>query len=285
MKWGAYWRLMRFNKPAGLLLLWYPTVWALYSSNQGWPPLSLVIFFLIGTISMRAAGCVVNDIADRNVDKHVARTKLRPLTTGELGLFSASVLLVILLSVSFWALINLPSQCLNIAVIALIITAIYPFCKRFLHAPQCILGLAFSIGIPMAYVASNKSFDLPFYILFMINFLWIISYDTIYALADKEDDLRIGVQSTAILFADHDKSIVGLLQIFTQCLWLYWAYLVSLHNFFYFFWFLAGLVCVYQQKLINKRESVKCSKAFDASIYYGALMSIAIGFGFAGNLI
>lgn len=279
MKWNAYWRLMRFDKPVGILLLWYPTAWALWLANKGMPTLSLFILFLCGTVFMRAAGCVINDIADRNIDKHVARTKLRPLTSGEVSLPEAFLLLMILLLAALFILIQLPRNCFYLGLIALFVSFLYPFCKRFLDAPQLILGLAFSMGIPMAYVASGSFLNGECFLLFLINFFWILAYDTMYAMADKEDDLRIGVKSTAIYFASYDRVIIGLLQGLFHGLWLCWALVNQTNLWFYIFWFVAGDVLIYQQKLINKRVPQDCFKAFIVSVYYGLLMWLAVGLG------
>jgi 4-hydroxybenzoate polyprenyltransferase len=276
MKWNAYWRLMRFDKPVGILLLWYPTAWALWLANKGAPSLKLFVLFLWGTVLMRAAGCVINDIADRSIDMHVQRTKLRPLTSGEVSLTEAFSLLIMLLFLSLCLLIQLPTRCFYLGVIALFISFLYPFCKRFLNAPQMVLGLAFSMGIPMVYVASDVSLNSEFIVLFLINFAWIIAYDTMYAMTDKEDDLRIGVKSTAIYFASYDRMIIGLLQGLFHSLWLYWALTEQTNLWFYFFWFVAAIILVYQQKLIIKREPQNCFKAFIVSIYYGALMWLAV---------
>ncbi|BCA95377.1 4-hydroxybenzoate octaprenyltransferase [Legionella antarctica] len=276
IKWNAYWRLLRFNRPAGTLLLLYPTVWALWIANEGFPPFKLFFLFCIGTILMRAAGCVVNDVADRHIDKHVARTKLRPLTSGEVGLTETFVLLIILLFSALEVVINLPPNCFYLAVVALFLTSIYPFCKRYIKAPQMVLGLAFSLGIPMAYVASDVSLNSGFFILFLINFAWIVAYDTMYAMTDKEDDLKIGVKSTAIYFADYDRLIIGMLLFFLHGLWLCWALVQNAHLGFYGCWFAAALILIYQQKLINKRIPENCFKAFLVSVYYGFVMWLAV---------
>ncbi|MCE0723901.1 MULTISPECIES: 4-hydroxybenzoate octaprenyltransferase [Legionella] len=276
MKWNAYWRLMRFDKPVGILLLWFPTAWALWLANKGVPPLRLFILFLCGTVFMRAAGCVINDIADRNIDKHVARTKLRPLTSGEVSLPEAFFLLIVLLFAALFILLQLPRNCFYFGLIALFISFLYPFCKRFLDAPQLILGLAFSMGIPMAYVASDLPLNGEFFLLFLINFSWILVYDTMYAMADKADDLRIGVKSTAIYFASYDRMIIGLLQGLFHGLWLCLALENQINLWFYIFWFAAGMVLMYQQKLISKRIPQECFKAFIVSVYYGALMWLAV---------
>lgn len=276
MKWKAYWQLMRFDKPVGILLLWFPTAWALWFANQGAPALKLFVLFLCGTIIMRAAGCVINDIADKNIDKHVARTKYRPLTAEVLSLHEALILLGALLFIALFILLNLPWDCFYLGLIAASISFFYPFCKRFLSAPQLILGLAFSMGIPMAYVASNVSLNSECALLFLINFCWIVAYDTMYAMTDKEDDLRIGVKSTAIYFARHDRLIIGLLQCLVHGLWLFWALSHEVHLGFYVIWLIAGMVLLYQQKLIQQREPQKCFQAFIASVYYGALMWFAV---------
>lgn len=276
MKWNAYWRLMRFDKPAGTLLLWFPTAWALWLANKGTPSLKILILFFSGTVVMRAAGCVINDIADRNIDKHVQRTMLRPLTSGDVSLKEALVLLGTLLFMALLILINLPRECFYLGCIALFISILYPFCKRFFSAPQFILGLAFSMGIPMAYVASGVSLNSESILLFVLNFSWIVAYDTMYAMTDKEDDLRIGVKSTAIYFANYDRLIIGLLQCVMHGLWLYWALNIHALIGFYIFWLASAVILVYQQQLIRQRERMQCFKAFLISVYYGALMWLAV---------
>lgn len=277
IKWNAYARLLRLNKPVGILLLWYPTAWALWIANQGMFSLKLFILFLTGTVLMRSAGCVINDIADRHVDKHVARTQSRPVTSGEVSLPEAFTLLFILLGMALWILINLPPDCFYLAIIALVITIVYPFCKRFLNAPQMVLGIAFSMGIPMVYVASDVPINRDFILLILINFAWIVAYDTMYAMTDREDDLKIGVKSTAIYFGNQDRLVIGLLQITLHALWLIWAIGNNVGWGFFLLWFLASGVLVYQQKLIYKRAPRDCFKAFLMSSYYGLLMWIGIG--------
>lgn len=276
MQWSAYWRLMRLDKPIGILLLWYPTAWGLWTANKGMPPISLVILFLLGTLLMRSAGCVINDMADRKVDKYVQRTKLRPLTSGEVGLNQALILLCALLIAAFLILLCLPAACIPWALMALIITVIYPFCKRFINAPQMVLGLAFSMGIPMTYSASGVPFDASTGFLFIINFCWIVAYDTMYAMVDKEDDLKIGVKSTAIYFAHHDKLIIGLLHITMQALWAYWAIISDKGWYFWILWLLSNLVLIYQQQLIKKSIPELCFKSFLISSYYGAILWLAV---------
>ncbi len=276
MKWNAFYRLMRLDKPIGILLLLYPTVWGLWLANQGMPSFKLFVLFFLGTVVMRSAGCVINDIADRNIDKHVSRTKLRPLTAGALNLEDALFLLALLLVSALIILLCLPPACFFWALVALVITCIYPFCKRYISAPQVVLGLAFSMGIPMAYVASGTALNATTLLLLFINFFWIISYDTMYAMVDKEDDLKIGVKSTAIYFAHYDLFIIGFLQTTMHLLWLLLAIYSSLGWKFYPLWALAAGILVYQQILIHQRRPQDCFRSFLISSYYGALMWLAL---------
>ncbi len=276
MKLGAYLRLMRFHKPAGIALLWLPTAWALWVANHGMPKLNLIIYFLLGTIFMRAAGCVMNDIADRHIDRHVTRTKARPLTTGEVSLIEALFTLFILLVAALSVLIQLPTACFYYALGALLLTVLYPFCKRFFQAPQLILGLAFSMGIPMAYAASGAAPDKSMLVLFVLNFAWIVAYDTMYAMADRADDVRIGVKSTAILFDHFDCLIILLLQLLFHGLWLFLAITQHYSMWFYTVWALSGWILVYQQLLIKNRDPAMCLRAFSTNSLYGLFMWFAI---------
>jgi len=267
---------MRFHKPVGTLLLWLPTAWALWLANHGFPPPALMVYFLLGTIVMRAAGCVVNDIADRHVDKHVKRTCMRPLTTGEVGLPEAIMLLFVLLMAALFIVIQLPPVCFYYALVALFITILYPFCKRFFEAPQLVLGLAFSMGIPMAYAASGILINTSMILLFLLNFAWIVCYDTMYAMVDREDDLRIGVKSTAVLFAQHDYIIIVFLQLFFHTLWLFLAFEERYSALFYFFWVIAAFILSYQQRLIRKHSVDAYFAAFSSNVKYGLIMWCAL---------
>jgi len=279
LKVSAYLRLMRFHKPVGILLLWLPTAWALWIANQGTPSLALLSYFLLGTLFMRAAGCVVNDLADRHIDKHVHRTRMRPITTGEIGVPEALILLLGLLLCSLYIVLQLPMRCFYEALIALAITLIYPFCKRFFQAPQLMLGLAFSMGIPMAFTASGKTLNDTMIILFALNFFWIVAYDTLYAMADRVDDLRIGVKSTAILFAPYDRLIVLLLQMITHGLWLFLALRLHYSLGFFVCWGIAITVLVYQHYLLQLNQESAYLKAFSSNVWYGLLMWLALMWG------
>lgn len=280
MKLSVYFYLMRFHKPIGIFLLWFPTAWALWAARQGTPSLKLLSLFFVGTLLMRAAGCVMNDIADRNIDRYVSRTATRPLTSGQVTLKEAWFTLGLLLLAALLILLMLPEKCFYFALIALMVTFIYPFCKRYINAPQAVLGVAFSMGIPMAAAASGIAFNSSLLALMIINFLWILSYDTMYAMADKADDLLIGVKSTAIYFGDYDRQVIALFQISFHSLWLLWAFLNEMPLVFYLLWLLAGCTLYYQQHLIQGRNPAECFKAFVNNGYYGLIMWLALMLGF-----
>lgn len=272
MKLGAYLRLARFHKPVGIMLLWAPTAWALWLANSGGPSVKLVMIFFLGTCVMRAAGCVVNDIADRKIDLHVKRTEARPLTTGEITLFEAFCALSFFLLCALFLLLQLPYACFPYAIAALVVTVIYPFCKRFMKAPQLVLGIAFSMGIPMAYKALGISFDAPFWILCLINFLWIVAYDTQYAMVDREDDERIGVKSTAIFLGHWDTVIIKLLLALINLLWLIIAIKLEFKHYFFIAWFIGLLLITVQYRLITHRDPRECLQAFLLNGWYGLVM-------------
>ena len=272
----TYLRLMRFHKPVGIWLLWAPTAWALWIANQGHPPLKLVVLFALGVMLMRAAGCVMNDIADSAIDKQVARTKTRPLASGELTFLQALVLLCFLLLAAFVVVLCLPFSCFLWSLASLSLSLFYPLCKRFFHCPQLILGLSFSMGIPMAYSASQVSFDETALLLFIINIFWILAYDTLYAIADRADDARIGVKSAALLFGSYDKLFIALFQLIFHGLWLYVAALEGFSDLFYFDWILAAFLLIYQQYLVFAREPGDCLRAFTSNGYYGILLWMSI---------
>lgn len=276
MNWRLYWQLGRLDKPVGTALLWCPTAWALWVANLGKPPLKLIFLFFAGTILMRTAGCVINDIADRNIDLHVKRTKERPLTAGKISLVQAFVFFCTLLFCAAIIVLHLPKDCFLYAVLALLITGIYPFCKRFFSAPQCVLGLAFSMGIPMAYVASAIPINTTVLLLLIINFLWTLAYDTQYAMIDRPDDVKIGIRSTAILFAQYDRLVIAVLQSVFHGLWLIIAANYHKKYLFFIFWMIAGIILVYQQFLLNRQAEDDYLKAFKSNVFYGMVMWLAI---------
>ncbi|OGV27213.1 MAG: hypothetical protein A3F18_07315 [Legionellales bacterium RIFCSPHIGHO2_12_FULL_37_14] len=267
---------MRFDKPTGIYLLLSPVLWALWVANNGRPPWYLLSIFVLGTIIMRALGCILNDIADRRIDIHVQRTNKRPLATLEVSLGEALALVLFFLIIAFLLLLRLPPKCFYFALVAICLTAIYPFCKRFLSCPQSILALAFSVAIPMVYVASNKAFDLNMLLLICINTLWVISYDTIYAWVDKEDDKKVGVKSSALLWGDNTRKIIISLQIFIQVLWILLGLNLGLTWFFGIFWLLGSSNLGKQQELINSQSSPKWFLAFKLNGMYGAIMWLGL---------
>ncbi|UUS58692.1 MULTISPECIES: 4-hydroxybenzoate octaprenyltransferase [unclassified Acinetobacter] len=208
----AYYYLCRFDKPIGTELVFWPTMWALWIANQGTPQFSILIPMILGTIFMRAAGCAINDFADRKVDGAVERTKHRPLATGVISAKEAIYVFLILVLASACMLFFLPIETFYWSFGALFLAFIYPFMKRYTHLPQVFLGAAFSWSIPMAYTAVGQTPDLTCWLLYLGNLAWTVAYDTQYAITDREYDLKIGVKSTAILFGKYDIEIISLLQ-------------------------------------------------------------------------
>ena len=209
---SAYYYLCRFDKPIGTELVFWPTMWALWIAAQGMPRIEILIPMILGVIFMRAAGCAINDFADRKVDAHVERTKNRPLATGIISAKEAVMVFLVLVSASACLLFFLPIETFYWSFGALFLAFIYPFMKRYTHLPQVFLGAAFSWSIPMAYTAVGQTPDLTCWLLYFGNLAWTVAYDTQYAIADREYDLKIGVKSTAILFGQHDISIISTLQ-------------------------------------------------------------------------
>lgn len=275
-----YWQLMRFDKPIGIALLWYPVAWALWLSTKGQVPLSLLLVFFAGTVVMRAAGCVVNDIADRDIDKHVQRTKDRPLTSGRLRVKQALICLFGLLGIALGLLWFLPAACLPWAVFALITTIFYPLCKRFFATPQLILGIAFSLAIPMVYAAVSQGLYPIGLLLLVLNLLWVFFYDTQYAMVDRRDDTHLGVFSSALFLGHWDFMVLCILFLTIQLLWLGIAYESGLSLVFYLFWMAANVNLCYQLYLIKDRYPPLCFRAFLQNAVYGLLMWLALIFSY-----
>ena len=275
-KWLAYCRLMRIDKPIGSLLLLWPTYWALWLAGGGIPDVKLLLVFTGGVFFMRAAGCVINDFADRNFDGHVKRTCQRPLPSGALSVREAKALFVLLVALSFALVLTLNALTIWLSVAALTLAWVYPFMKRFTHLPQVILGMAFGWSIPMAYAAVSESLPLSCWLLFAANICWTVAYDTQYAMVDRDDDLRIGIKSTAILFGRYDRLIVALLQLATLLLLLWVGRLNPLGAVYYWGLLLVGGGFVYQQRLIVKRARPACFQAFMSNNYVGLILFVAI---------
>ncbi|WP_392552254.1 4-hydroxybenzoate octaprenyltransferase [Orbus wheelerorum] len=272
----AYFQLMRLDKPIGTLLLLWPTLWGLLLT--GAPTFLLFIKFTFGVFFMRAAGCVINDFADRKLDCHVERTKTRPLASGKVNAKQALVLFLFLIFLSIILLLTLPPLTWLFACFAFLTTLIYPFMKRFTHLPQVILGIAFSWGIPMAYAAAIGSLPLTCWLLCIANICWTIGYDTQYAMVDRNDDLKIGIKSTAILFAQYDKLVIGILQCFTLFLLVFIAIYNHLPLLFYIGLVFVAALFTYQQILIANRQRERCFKAFRNNNYVGLTLFIGLLF-------
>ena len=253
----------------GTVLLLWPTLASLFIAADGIPPITLLIVFTLGTAFMRSAGCVINDIADRKVDGNVARTNQRPLATGAISTTSALVFFSLLCLFSAALLFFLNDSTRLLALAGLGIAVIYPFMKRWTQLPQVVLGAAFSWGILMAWTATGTGLNNSAGVMFLGSLLWIVAYDTMYAMVDREDDLKVGVKSTAILFGQMDRLMIGLLQVATLFAFLLLAQLQNYGHGFY-----AGLVgCaglfIYQQKLIRRRLPEDCFRAFKNNAWVG----------------
>lgn len=268
--------LMRLNKPIGILLLLWPTLWALWLANHGTPSPKLLFIFIAGVILMRSAGCVVNDFADRHVDGHVARTKHRPLATGQVSVTEAIILAGLLGLMAFLLVLTCNTLTILLAFVGAALAIIYPFLKRITHLPQFGLGLAFSWGVPMAFAASTGRVDLSAWLLFFTCVLWPVIYDTLYAMVDRNDDLTIGVKSTAILFNEMDKLIIVLL----QCLFLVAMVMVglmfNLRAIYYASLIIAAILFLYQQWLIKDRTPMLCFRAFLNNNWVGCVVFLGI---------
>ena len=262
-------RLARFDKPIGILLLLWPTMSALWLASNGFPDANILMIFIIGVVVMRSAGCVINDLADADIDKHVERTRRRPLATGELSRKEALVFLLFLLSIALCLAISLGFKVVAWSLGGLVLTIIYPFCKRFIKSPQVILGLTFSWSIPMAYVACGTEFNFSMFFLWVGVLIWIVVYDTFYALVDIDDDLKTGVFSTAILFGDKVSFVTSLSQIIVLVVWAYLGTILEM-SLIYFLMLIVVLLFFYrQQLLISARQRKDCFRAFNESWYVG----------------
>jgi len=267
-----YLALMRFDKPIGTLLLLWPTLWALWIATSGQPSALLVWVFTLGVLVMRSAGCVINDFADRDIDPNVERTESRPLASGALTAKNAIVLFIILGLIAIALLLCLPSRVWPWSIPAAALTIAYPFMKRVIQAPQLVLGLAFSFSIPMVYVAVDHSFDAVFWIMFIANVLWVVMFDTQYAMSDREDDLKIGVKSTAIWFGRFDILIIAILQTVCVCAMMLIMVLLNLEFSFMISVTVVAAMFMYQQWLIRNRERLPCFQAFLNNGWVGAIV-------------
>ena len=276
----AYHQLMRTDKPIGALLLLWPTLWALWVAAPGVPPLWILAVFVAGVWLMRAAGCVVNDYADRKFDGHVKRTVNRPLPSGAVSEKEARILFAVLVLLSFLLVLTLNTMTILLSVAGLALAWVYPFMKRYTHLPQVVLGAAFGWSIPMAFAAVSESLPLSCWLMLLANILWAVAYDTQYAMVDRDDDVKIGIKSTAILFGENDRLIIGILQACVLGLMAVIGWLSGLHWEFYWSILIAGALFVYQQKLIRNRERGPCFQAFLNNNYVGLVLFIGLAMSY-----
>ncbi|MDO6453288.1 4-hydroxybenzoate octaprenyltransferase [Neptunomonas phycophila] len=280
---AIYTQLTRFNKPIGSYLLLWPTLWALWIAADGVPPLSLLIIFIAGVFITRSAGCVINDYADRHIDGHVKRTAERPLARGLISSKEALMLFAGLMLLAFVLVLFTNRMTIWMSFGALALASLYPFMKRHTHLPQVVLGAAFGWAIPMAFTAVDETLPLVAWLIFLAKLLWTVAYDTMYAMVDRDDDIKIGVKSTAILFGKQDKRIIGLLQIATLLVLLLVGTLESMTWPYYVGIVIAGVFFVYQQNLIKDRDRTRCFNAFLNNHYAELAVFVGIVVHFMTN--
>lgn len=279
----SYAYLIRLDKPIGTLLLLWPTLWALWLASGGLPDLEILLIFVLGTFLMRSAGCAINDYADRNFDRHVQRTQTRPVTSGKISGKEAVLVAAILALLAFLLIRPLNDYTKKLSVFALAVAFIYPFTKRFFAMPQAVLGIAFGFGIPMAYAAILNAIPPEAWILFIGNIFWAIAYDTAYAMVDREDDLRLGLRTSAITFGQYDVLAIAISYaiLFISQIWV--AQLADLSNYFLFGWFLALGCAIYHLKLISTRKRDECFTAFRHNNWLGGFLFLGILLGLSLN--
>jgi len=277
----AYAYLIRLDKPIGTLLLLWPTLWALWLASGGFPEWHLLIIFTLGTFLMRSAGCAMNDYADRDFDRHVLRTKDRPITSGKISGKEALLVAGSLALIAFLLIQPLNALTQELSFFALAVAIVYPFTKRFFAIPQAVLGIAFGFGIPMAYAAVLDFIPAEAWILFIGNIFWAIAYDTAYAMVDRDDDLRLGLRTSAITFGRFDVLAIAVsygILLLSQA-WV--AQIANLSDYFWLGWGLALACAVYHLKLVSTRKREDCFKAFRHNNWLGGFLFLGILLGLA----
>jgi len=283
LKIKALLQLIRFDKPIGTLLLLWPTLWALWIAAAGVPDYDLLAIFITGTFLTRSAGCIINDLADRHMDAAVARTNNRPLVTGTVTEKEALALFIALMLMAFILVLFTNTLTIGLSLGAVLLASCYPFMKRYTHLPQVVLGAAFSWGIPMAFAAQSERLPAALWLLYLGNLLWTVAYDTKYAMVDREDDLRIGIKSSAILFGEHDRLMVGILQMLCLiCLYLA-GQAFGLGLYYNLSLLAAAGLFGYHLYLIRQRQPEACFEAFlhnnwvGMAIFAGVALDYAVG--------
>jgi len=277
---NAYFRLMRLDKPIGIYLLLWPTLWALFLAKRGIPDMDLLIIFTLGVILMRSAGCVINDFADRKIDKFVMRTKDRPLTSGEVSKKGALILFSFLILMSFGLVLMTNFLTVQLSIVAVFLATLYPFVKRWSNLPQFVLGSAFAMSVPMAFSATLDEVPFSAWLVFLATIIWTVIYDTIYAMVDREDDLKINVKSTAILFGKYDLIIIFLLHLLLIVILVMISQEFQLGNYFNMAIVITTLLMFYHQHLIKDRDRANCFKAFLNNHYIGIVILLGIVLSF-----
>ncbi|NNG13521.1 MAG: 4-hydroxybenzoate octaprenyltransferase [Halobacteria archaeon] len=268
--------LMRLDKPIGIFLLLWPALWALLIASEGHPDPKVMIVFVLGVILMRSAGCVINDYADRDIDQHVKRTRDRPITAGRISTLEAKLLFVLLCLAAFRLVLLLNTLTIMLSLVGALLAASYPFMKRVTHLPQVYLGAAFGWSVPMAFAAELNTVPPLAWLLFTATVLWATAYDTMYAMVDRDDDLVLGVKSTAILFGDADRLVVGLIQLLLLICLVMIGLQAGLGWFYYTGVFIAAVLAIYQQGLIRYREREGCFRAFLNNNWFGAAVFMGL---------
>ena len=265
-----YSRLMRLDRPIGIFLLMWPMLWALWIASEGSPNPLVLLVFASGVVLMRSAGCVINDYADRNYDPHVERTRNRPIAAGRVSPGEALTLFAVLCLTAFGLVLLMNRLTILLSFVGVVLAALYPFMKRFTHLPQVFLGAAFGWAVPMVFAAQTGAVPKVAWLLFVATVLWATAYDTMYGMVDREDDLKIGVKSTAILFGEADRAIIATIQLLLLAALLMVGQTASLGGYYYFGLLLASGLALYQQYLIRERQPKACFQAFLNNNWFGA---------------
>jgi len=267
---------MRLDKPIGILLLMWPTLWALLIAGNGYPDWRTVLIFTMGVVLMRSAGCVMNDIADRNYDGHVERTKTRPIVNGEVTVKEATLLAAVLSLSAFVLVCFLNVTTIFLSVVALFLAITYPLTKRFLAIPQAYLGIAFGFGIPMAFAAINNEIPSIAWLLLLVNVFWAIAYDTEYAMVDRDDDIKIGIKSSALFFGKYDVLAVMVCYLIMLAILIYIGQLSNFSSLYYIALALVLGLVIWQYQMIQKRNKSNCFKAFLTNNWIGCAILIGL---------
>ncbi|MDU0810193.1 MAG: 4-hydroxybenzoate octaprenyltransferase [Burkholderia sp.] len=278
-----YLRLIRLNKPTGILLLLWPTLNALWIASRGWPGWFLLVIFSLGTLLMRSAGCAINDYADRNFDRHVKRTIDRPLTSGQIRPYEAIAIAVVLSTFAFLLILPLNALTKELSVIAVVLGGTYPLMKRFFAIPQAYLGITFGFGILMAFSAVQNTVPLLAWFMLIANIFWSVAYDTEYAIVDLDDDIKIGIQTSALTFGQFDIIAIIFCYVFMLAIYLWIGVVLSFNYPFWIGWSAALISVMYHYYLIREREPILCFTAFCHNVYLGGVLFSGIAMQYALN--